>query len=68
MSGISDLFFVLLFTCITGSVFTVLWMMAGKILEKAGDMKFIYLLLRLVMLGYTVPFAYLFLRIRDWRI
>ena len=65
MSGISDLFFVLLFTCITGSVFTVLWMIAGKILEKAGDMKFIYLLLRLVMLGYTVPFAYLFLRIRE---
>lgn len=42
-------------TCITGSLWTGVWYIAMKFLEKKGSVKLIYGLLKLTMIGYAIP-------------
>ena len=65
MNWVSDLIFALVFTCITGSMLTAVWLIARKCLVNIGDSKIIYRFLRLIMLGYALPVTYGILKWRN---
>lgn len=45
----------LVLTCITGAVWTCIWKIICTILQRKGNVKLIYLLLKVTMAGYVVP-------------
>lgn len=42
-------------TCITGSIWTFFWYIAKKIFKNNGNVKMIYRMLKLTMVGYALP-------------
>lgn len=46
-------------TCITGTLWTVAWYLAMKFLNEKGNIKLIYGLLKLAMIGYAMPLIFL---------
>ena len=59
MIWIINIGFLLILTCLTGSICMAVWVAAAFILEKRGNARVIYRLLKLVMWGYTMPLLYL---------
>lgn len=59
MIWIINIGFLLILTCLTGSICMAVWLAAAFILQKQGNARVIYRLLKLVMWGYTMPLLYL---------
>ena len=56
-----DIMYPLLFTTATGALVTILWFVAGRILERMGFLHITYRLLKLLMFFWIVPIAYVIL-------
>ena len=56
-----DIMYPLLFTTATGALVTILWFVAGKLLERMGFLHITYRLLKLLMFFWIVPIAYVIL-------
>lgn len=50
------------FTTITGTLFTIIWVLLERILERIGYLKLAYLLLRILMFSWVCPVAYIALK------
>jgi beta-lactamase regulating signal transducer with metallopeptidase domain len=59
MIWIANIGFLLILTCLTGSICMAVWLAAASLLQKRGNARMIYRLLKLVMWGYTMPLVYL---------
>ena len=59
MIWIINVGFLLALTCLTGSICMAVWLAAASLLQRRGNARVIYRLLKLVMWGYTMPLVYL---------
>ena len=63
MSWINFFFFVIILNTITGTVAYLLCKLLTRIAEKAGAIRVIYPMYRLVMIFYTIPFGWIYIYI-----
>ena len=56
-----NILYAILLTSITGAIFTVLFVVAGRVLERMGFLHIRYELLKVVAFFYLCPVAYLVL-------
>ena len=68
MSWINFFFFVLILNTITGTVAYLLCKLLTRIAEKAGAIRVIYPMYRLVMIFYTIPFGWIYIYIKCNRV
>lgn len=62
MNVISQLFFAIIITSVTGAIATILWGIMQRLFLKL-DFALMYLTLRVVCLFYVIPFGYLLVRL-----
>ena len=63
-----NILYAILLTSITGAIFTVLFVVAGRVLERMGFLHIRYELLKVVAFFYLCPVAYLFLKLFEMEI
>ena len=68
MSWINFFFFVIILNTITGTVAYLLCKLLTRIAEKAGAIRVIYPMYRLVMIFYTIPFGWIYIYIKCNRV
>lgn len=68
MSWIKFFFFVIILNTITGTVAYLLCKLLTRIAEKAGAIRVIYPMYRLVMIFYTIPFGWIYIYIKCNRV
>lgn len=68
MSWINFFFFVIILNTITGTVAYLLCKLLTRIAEKAGAIRVIYPMYRLVMIFYTIPFSWIYIYIKCNRV
>lgn len=68
MSWINFFFFVIILNTITGTVAYLLCKLLTRIAEKAGAIRVIYPMYRLVMIFYTIPFGWIYIYIKYNRV
>lgn len=68
MSWINFFFFVIILNTITGTVAYLLCKLVTRIAEKAGAIRVIYPMYRLVMIFYTIPFGWIYIYIKCNRV
>lgn len=61
MSWINFFFFVIILNTVTGTVAYLLCKLLTRIAEKAGAIRVIYPMYRLVMIFYTIPFGWIYI-------
>lgn len=67
MSWINFFFFVIILNTVTGTVAYLLCKLLTRIAEKAGAIRVIYPMYRLVLIFYIVPFGWLYVYITHYR-
>lgn len=68
MSWINFFFFVIILNTVTGTVAYLLCKLLTRIAEKAGAIRVIYPMYRLVMIFYTIPFGWIYIYIKCNRV
>lgn len=68
MSWINFFFFVIILNTVTGTVVYLLCKLLTRIAEKAGAIRVIYPMYRLVMIFYTIPFGWIYIYIKCNRV
>lgn len=68
MSWINFFFFVIILNTVTGTVEYLLCKLLTRIAEKAGAIRVIYPMYRLVMIFYTIPFGWIYIYIKCNRV
>lgn len=68
MSWINFFFFVIILNTVTGTVAYLLCKLLTRIVEKAGAIRVIYPMYRLVMIFYTIPFGWIYIYIKCNRV
>lgn len=68
MSWINFFFFVIILNTVTGTVAYLLCKLLTRIAEKAGAIRVIYPMYRLVMIFYTIPFGWIYIYIKYNRV
>lgn len=68
MSWIDFFFFVIILNTVTGTVAYLLCKLLTRIAEKAGAIRVIYPMYRLVMIFYTIPFGWIYIYIKCNRV
>lgn len=68
MSWINFFFFVIILNTVTGTVAYLLCKLLTRIAEKAGAIRVIYPMYRLVMFFYTIPFGWIYIYIKCNRV
>lgn len=68
MSWINSFFFVIILNTVTGTVAYLLCKLLTRIAEKAGAIRVIYPMYRLVMIFYTIPFGWIYIYIKCNRV
>lgn len=68
MSWINFFFFVIILNTVTGTVAYLLCKLLTRIAEKAGAIRMIYPMYRLVMIFYTIPFGWIYIYIKCNRV
>lgn len=66
MNWIRYMMYALGLTCLTGSMWTVIWCVAYVFLKRKGNIRWVYQLLKFAMAGYIVPVLFLFLMVHYW--
>ncbi len=67
MSWINFFFFVIILNTVTGTVAYLLCKLLTRIAEKAGAIRVIYLMYRLVLIFYIAPLGWLYVYIKHYR-
>lgn len=68
MSWINFCFFVIILNTVTGTVAYLLCKLLTRIAEKAGAIRVIYPMYRLVLIFYTIPFGWIYIYIKCNRV
>lgn len=68
MSWINFFFFVIILNTVTGTVAYLLCKLLTRIAEKAGAIRVIYPMYRLVLIFYTIPFGWIYIYIKCNRV
>lgn len=58
-----DVLYIIILTTITGSIFTIGWFLAGRILGERGYLKVRHQLLKIVLASYLIPVVYVIIKI-----